>query len=74
MDVQEPGTEGESPYVSPESAPYGAEPPDPIEQDKDARTMGMLCHMTGLFDFLHHSLDGREQGRVLPISHHNSPH
>jgi len=35
--------------LTPESqTPYGAEPPTSIEQNKEARTMGMLCHLLGI--------------------------
>lgn len=41
-----PPYEDPNPYGSPLT--YGPEPPSLIEPDSGARTMGMLCHLTGL--------------------------
>ncbi|MFB3894144.1 MAG: DUF4870 domain-containing protein [Phycisphaerae bacterium] len=48
--TQTPGATPQTPGVTnpPPAPPPGAVPPPEIEQNKEARTMGMLCHLLGI--------------------------
>ncbi|NIP86154.1 MAG: DUF4870 domain-containing protein [Planctomycetales bacterium] len=50
-DVPPAGPQPGQPYGSPPATAY-PEVPGGIEEDPDARTMAMLCHLTGLSSFI----------------------